>query len=346
MNIRFNAFDGLRGVAALIVVVAHFIEDGPIKSFFLLNLLTDAKIAVGIFFILSGHVLCKKSAIHIFNCNIAYWYLCKLILARFLRLAFPVFGITALVFLVHPLIYRSTIEDLPWNIFVDFYNFDREIIDIVYYPFFDVFFLAEFKRNYIPPSWTLRPELFGSILILIFPWGKLVESWKTTFFLIMTATFLVGAYGVFPFIYYFGFFLAGAAIKFMPSRVPYLALIVLLLLVFRTTLNYYKIWFYFFDYIVSLSLVLLVYQHKIIQSFFSSRIFIFLGKVSYPMYLVHIPMIALVVPRLSEFNPFIWSHSLFKAYLFICFIILLMILSWLLISLDRAAILISKKIKS
>lgn len=347
MNHRFVAFDGLRGLAALIVVLGHFIEYGPVKNFFLLNLLTDTKIAVSVFFILSGHVLCKKSAIHIFNGSIAFWHLFKLMLARFLRLAIPVFGITVLVFLVYPLINRSTIEDLPWNIFVDLYKFDREIIDIVYYPFIDVFFLAEFKHNYIPPSWTLRPELFGSGLILIFPWGKLTDSWKTTVILLIVATCLVGTYGVFPFIYYFGFFLAGAAIKFMPSRVPYLAFIVVTLLAFRTTLNYYNVWFYFFDYIVSFSLVLLVYQYKIIQSIFSSKMFVFLGKISYPMYLAHVPMIALVVPHLSEFNPFIHLEPFFfKTYLFLCFIILLMIISWMLVSLDRAAVVISKKVKS
>jgi hypothetical protein len=32
MNHRFVAFDGLSGVAALIVVVGHLIEDGPVKS--------------------------------------------------------------------------------------------------------------------------------------------------------------------------------------------------------------------------------------------------------------------------------------------------------------------------
>ena len=116
MKERFEAFDGLRGLAALVVVLGHFLPDGPIRNFLSWMLLTDTKIAVAIFFVLSGFVLCRPGQMIHYSDNPLINF-CKKVVARFVRLALPVFGISILVFLIHPFIQPSSDPTVHWNIF-------------------------------------------------------------------------------------------------------------------------------------------------------------------------------------------------------------------------------------
>ena len=172
---RTLSFDGLRGVAALAVFFGHFFDDGVIKNLPLINLLTDTKVAVSIFFILSGFVLFNNTKTSNFSLYIL-WSLAKKSFARSIRLAIPVWGITVIVFFMHPLIRPANDPALYWNVFADMYNFQPIATDLFYYPTLDVFIFADFERNYIPPSWTMRPEFICSVFVYLFPWSKLGRS--------------------------------------------------------------------------------------------------------------------------------------------------------------------------
>lgn len=346
MKVRFEAFDGLRGLASLIVVLGHFFDQGPVKSFPGLNLFTDTKVAVAIFFILSGFVLCQLKLPAPPSGNPLNLLLRK-VTARFVRLAVPVFGISFLAFLMQPFIRPANDPTVFWNVFTEFYNFERRLVDIVYYPLVDVFFLADFSRNYIPPSWTMRPEFFGSIFIFLVPWSKLGQgSWKIVALLFFVAALLIASYGSLPFFYYLGFFIAGAAIRFLPAKIPYLLQFTVLVVCLKTFCNYMGIRFFAFDFLFSLLLVLSVYQSKRMTALFASSPFLFLGKISFPLYLIHVPFIALIAPHLSD----IASALKFESYGALAFVFLiimfsLLFVSRLLVALDIVAIILSKKIK-
>ena len=90
-QIRLEYLDSLRGLAAYIVVIGHFFPDGRIKNLPFLNLISDTKLAVAIFFVLSGVVLTNPK--YNFNMN-AVWLPVQLI-ARFFRLMIPVFAVAS-----------------------------------------------------------------------------------------------------------------------------------------------------------------------------------------------------------------------------------------------------------
>ena len=346
MKIRFEAFDGLRGLASLIVVLGHFFDQGPVKSFPGLNLFTDTKVAVAIFFILSGFVLCQMKLPAPPSGNPLNLLLRK-VTARFVRLAIPVFGISFLAFLMHPFIRPANDPTVFWNVFTEFYNFERRLVDIVYYPLVDVFFLADFSRNYIPPSWTMRPEFFGSLFIFLIPWSKLgQQSWKCAALILFVAFLFIVTYGSLPFVYVLGFFIAGAAIRFVPSKVPYLLQFTILLVCIKTFCNYTGVRFFTLDFLFSFLLVLSIYQFKKMSAIFASPPLLFLGKISFPLYLVHVPLIALIAPRLSGIASALQLES-YQALAFVFLIVMscLLVISWLLVALDIVAIILSKKIK-
>lgn len=328
------------------VVLGHFFSDSLIKNLPFINLFTDTKAAVAIFFILSGFVLCKKREPSYLSVD-AFWTLTRRTFARFVRLAVPVWGITIIVFFAHPFVRPASDPALYWNVFVEIYNFQPKISDIFYYPTVDVFFLADFSRNYIPPSWTMRPEFICSIFIFLIPWSKLGQgSWKSVALLFFLATLLIATYGTLPFVYYLGFFIAGAAIRFLPAEIPYLLQFTILVVFLRTFCNYMGIWFFAFDFLFSLLLVLLIYQSKQMSSIFVLPPFLFLGKISFPLYLIHVPLIALIAPRLSDIvSPLEFGSYGVLTIIFFVVIGCVIFVSWLLVILDKVAIILSKKIK-
>ena len=346
MKVRFEAFDGLRGLASLVVVLGHFFDQGPVKNFPGLNLFTDTKVAVAIFFILSGFVLCQKKLPAPPSGN-PLNLLSRKVIARFVRLAVPVFGISFLVFLMQPFIRPANDSTVYWNFFTEFYNFERRSTDIVYYPLVDVFFLADFSRNYIPPSWTMRPEFICSIFIFLVPWSKLGQgSWKSVAFLFFVAALLIATYGSLPFFYYLGFFIAGAAIRFLPAEIPYLLKFTILVVCLKTFCNYMGMRFFAFYFLFYLLLVLSIYQLKHMSAIFASSPFLFLGKISFPLYLIHVPLIALIAPRLSDMASALQFESYGAlAFVFLIVMVSVLFVSWLLVVLDMVAIILSKKIK-
>ena len=96
-HIRLEYLDSLRGLAAYIVVAGHFFPEGWIKNLPILNIVTDTKLAVAIFFVLSGVVLTNPK----FNLKMNYTWLPIQLIARFFRLIIPVFAVTIFVWLLY-----------------------------------------------------------------------------------------------------------------------------------------------------------------------------------------------------------------------------------------------------
>ncbi|MEK3985231.1 acyltransferase [Paenibacillus sp. FSL K6-3166] len=181
---KLKYLDGFRGLAALIVVLSHFIVafypalyNGDINQVHTgnaveiviaknpINLLYNGNFAVCIFFILSGYVLSYK---YFMTKNSEY--LVSGAVKRYFRLLAPVIASVSIVFLLMKLslFYNKEASSLSlsnWWLGI-FWNFDTSYIDVAKNIFFGVFFKYDDKYNTV--LWTMTYELFGSFLVFGF----------------------------------------------------------------------------------------------------------------------------------------------------------------------------------
>jgi len=294
---RFDALDGLRGIAALIVVIGHFWPYQEFKSLPFINVFMDTKLPVAVFFVLSGVVLTHSAK----RANISFSWLSFVIVARYLRLLVPILSISVLVYFLHlsDFIYVDRIpgEYRAWDGFARFYQFELGALDVLRFSLVDVFFNYDAGHTYIPPAWTMRPELFASTLLFIF---LFVVSWKV-FAKIPVLVFLVPAVLVFfskmwvPGLFYFGYFLVGYVLYELHSTYGkqnfangYVFASVILV---KTLLFYFSIKGLAIDFLFASMIVAVVIFSPNVSIFFCNKLFRWLGKISFPLYLVHVPII-------------------------------------------------------
>ncbi len=182
---KLRYLEGIRGLAAIIVVLHHYIlafypafnfgdanqahiGNGKIELLFAqtpLNIIYNGGFAVCIFFILSGYVL--SNAYHqTNNPKILIQYAIK----RYFRLLVPVAAsiILAYTFIKIGFMHNATLG--PVTKTNDWLSgaFDRDggLYDVLKNMFVDVFFFKDNKYN--PVLWTMTYELLGSMLIFSF----------------------------------------------------------------------------------------------------------------------------------------------------------------------------------
>jgi len=156
--------DGLRGWGALAVVLWHcFIEVFPVspESARFLSYIPpfNGVIAVDLFFVISG-----------FSLSIAYVRrrdpagLARMAASRYPRLALPILAACALVYaaMVTGLIPPPGSRPAPLNAGL---TFAPSLPHLLRFSLFDVFFRFSAKQAYIIPLWTMRIELAGSALV-------------------------------------------------------------------------------------------------------------------------------------------------------------------------------------
>lgn len=183
--------EGLRGVAALMVVISHFmqvfypslfvpdmqLEHNQIESIireYPTNIFYNGNLAVCIFFVLSGFVLSlsymKKRDLEVVYANAA---------KRYLRLGIPVaFSILLAYTLLNLNVYSyGEIKSITRATMEDYYILSYSIMSIIKLALFDVFILGDSGIN--PVLWTMRYELIGSFLVFILlPIMGLIKEWK------------------------------------------------------------------------------------------------------------------------------------------------------------------------
>lgn len=172
MNERYSHLDGLRGLAALVVVFCHFVQL-YLPSAFLrtapdhfgeslisaspLNLIFNGNFAVAIFFILSGFVL----AAPFFNNKTSTWYL-KAAIKRYPRLAIPALASTLIPCLIYIAFGSnfSATTDLSGYTKKEYFSGFDSITTAVWQGLIGSFLFAE--QDYNRVLWTIRTELIGS----------------------------------------------------------------------------------------------------------------------------------------------------------------------------------------
>ncbi len=317
---KIKYLDGLRGFAAFQVVFHHFVlafypalfsgpgipthlADGLEVSLSgsILNLLWDGNFAVCIFFVLSGFVLSHKFFVKKENEIVT-----ASAVKRYFRLALPV---AFSVFVAYVFMRLSFFRNEPAGIisgsgwFLSIWNFKPDFWDCLNQGFIGAFFQGTFEYNKL--LWTIAYEFLGSFLVFSFLaiFGKAKNRSLAYAFLIL----------VFFQTYYLAFILGmllsdltanekKLLAKFKRQKIWQVVFLVLGLL-----LGSYPIgrdpqgtiyafanlsWLgaepaVFYHVMGSFLLMIVLLESKRMQNFFARKTFLFLGEISFTMYLLH-----------------------------------------------------------
>ncbi|QJD72174.1 acyltransferase [Marinobacterium sp. LSUCC0821] len=298
VNNRFDYLDGLRGLAALVVVFGHFWPYESLRAIPLLNIFFDTKLAVAIFFVLSGVVLSHSASKYEIN----FRWLSYSIFTRYIRLMIPILLVTliALIFFELDLFFNDNIPSSfgAWKGYDIFYRFKHDLFDGLLFATYNVFFDYDAQHTYIPPAWTMRPELFASTILFLFIWilSLLRKSNISLFLLLCLSLFVFLSRFYLPGLYYFSYFLVGYilyALYLKPSCnfiIPFWAFILWVL--FKSVILMFSINSLFIDFVLASVLIVIVMFNPIVKKFLTKGVFLYLGYISFPLYLVHSPLIS------------------------------------------------------
>ena len=297
--VRFRFLDGLRGWAAVVVLLHHLFIDGlPANSFmadralwakvFFLN----GTVAVSVFFVISG-----------FSLSIRYLEtgdgraLGRIAAGRYLRLALPIFAICAVtyVLLVSGLIPPAAQRPSPLD---QFLGFTPSVDGLLGFSLLKVFVAYSGAESYDPPLWTMTYEFFGSFmvfaLIAYLRPSRLRTLLLAVLFLLLTALQT-----------YFALFVAGILIADLFPRIgastaanragALLCGAGILLIALPHA------WFAAVYLGGGVCLTAGAVFCAPVRRFFESRLSSFLGWVSFPLYLIQAAVIYVFAPRGLEF---------------------------------------------
>jgi peptidoglycan/LPS O-acetylase OafA/YrhL len=166
---RLRFLDGLRGWAALVVVIYHstwelFKGYAPAVQTTKPGLLNDGKLAVYVFFVLSGLVLSYP-----YLSTMRHSQLTKLALRRYLRLTIPIATASLLVLVAlktgwfHHQQANAIVHSDGW--LGTFYQFTPSVWGWTRFSLYDVFFHYDKATSYDIVLWTMAYELAGSFLV-------------------------------------------------------------------------------------------------------------------------------------------------------------------------------------
>ena len=319
---RLSYLEGIRGFAAFIVLIAHFknivaIDLEARSELFFINLvhsdllgrclnslivvLLDGKLAVFVFWFMSGYVL----SIRLFGAN-GMEYLKVAALKRYFRLAIPVLASVLLAYglMKFNLMYNIQLAERSGPEFQTMkgvFNFEPNIFQALKNALFDSFFQYHYRGSYNPVLWTMGPELYGSftcfLLFLVFR----IRSWRYFIFIAL----------MIPALWFELFWLVTFIIGYMLSDIvhtenpvkkkmeglfekifsnPFLLTLSIIILV---VINGLFLTFYsgYAKVLVSVGLVIVVMYSAWLRKLFSTRLLCWLGKISFSLYLIHLPLI-------------------------------------------------------
>lgn len=296
---RISYIDGLRGWAAFSVMLFHifwealgagFPEFRPRTISFFLN----GPLAVFIFFILSGDAL---SAPFIKNYNISV--IQKTALYRYFRLTIP---ITMSCFISYFLLKFNLTYNRDAAVIVnrvdwlgEFVRISASLPDVVKYATYDVYANHTTATSYNPFLWTMSTELIGSLMIFVYL--ILLKSIEDK----MTPTIIVIIFFMLNKSYYSLFFI-GVIFSLLRERnnfnyanvkkqriISYSILIFIIL--YQAFTGKVGGGFNGRNIIGATMLVFAVYTNPDLRLLMQNKISHFLGRISFPLYLVHFSII-------------------------------------------------------
>jgi peptidoglycan/LPS O-acetylase OafA/YrhL len=293
--VRLHFLDGLRGWAAVVVLLHHLFVDGLPANSFMADRALWAKVfflngplAVGVFFVISG-----------FSLSIRYLQtgdrraLGRMAAARYVRLALPIFAICAVTYalLVSGIIPPAAQRPFPLDAFL---RFTPTIEGLFSFSLLKVFVAYSGAESYDPPLWTMTYEFLGSFMVfglVLYLRHSRLRRWLLAI-LFLTLTALQS---------YFALFVAGILIADLfplvaaspaANRAGALLCGIGVLLV---TLPHHWFAAVFIGGATCLTAGAIVCAP--VRRFFESRLSNFLGWISFPLYLVQAAVIYALASR-------------------------------------------------
>lgn len=374
---KLRHIEGIRGLAAVIVVFHHYtlafypalnygesnqthFGNGSVELLFArtpLNLFYNGGFAVCIFFILSGYVL-SNNYHKTQNPIILTHYSIK----RYFRLFVPVSVTIILAYLFIKMGFMSNNElgtiTKGGDWLVGSFTQSGGLFDVIKNMFVDVFFFKDNKYN--PVLWTMTYELLGSLLLFSFLLIIHPIKHKTKLYVALILILFITQNN-----FYAAFILGALLNKYIIQKqqttIPkwLLALCFIIGLFFssypicnditKTIYRFITIPFlinYEFYHVVGSFILMFVILHStILKDILSSRVFSFIGKISFSFYLLHFIILCSFSCYLFKIFYPMYNYNTSVLLSFLCSVPVMIVTSifyyqWI----DRAGIKFSEKV--
>lgn len=297
-KLRLDFLDGIRGWASIMVLLFHLIVNilSNINTAYqtkYLKFITDGHLAVFIFFVLSGFALSISFIERPHRITFPY-----VIIARYFRLLIPIFlsSFIAYLLLKENLIFSVQAGELvnskKW--LGAAYDFQASLIHLLKFCFFDAFFQYESSTSYNKVLWTMSIEYTGSLLIYL-SIGIFRQQDSKIHLLPLIGTFIY-LFRKDPSISCFllGYFLAEVYFIYVhDKKIKYLNLLSIFLFIASILLSTFYKGMESDQYVTLLAFMLVssVTFSPLLQNLFTCRLSRFLGRISFPLYLMHMIVI-------------------------------------------------------
>ncbi len=317
------ALEGIRGIAALIVIFDHlhlafFVEvDQLVASYlnahfpyylskagqYFVTGLHDGNFAVWVFWVMSAFVLSKKY-FQLTKANReldSAEYLTRSVIKRYPRLFVPILASVLFAFVILSAGWMTN-NDLGERLgqhtsqgwLFTFYEFEPSLTQAIKSAAWDTFFDFNRDTTYNTVLWTMQPEFFGSIFL--FGFLSLFGNKRIRWFaypLIVLILYLKELHWLNAFL--LGIILCDLYVNtsifpklgqmFGAWWVQILSSVSIMVLIGAP--NYREV----FHLVVAMVLVVLALSFTGFAKFFSSRVPVYLGRISFSLYLIHVPIL-------------------------------------------------------
>jgi len=286
---RFRFLDGLRGWAAVAVLLYHIFIDGlpagtlmADRTLWARVFVLNGTLAVCIFFVVSGFSLSIR-----YLTNGDARGLVRIAGGRYVRLAIPIFAICAIthVLMTAGAIGPADTRPAPLDTFL---RFTPTLDGLFGFSLFKVFFAYSNAESYDPPLWTMSYEFIGSFSVFALLALVRTSTQRTVIFGALFLILMVAQS-------YYALFVGGVLIADLTGRLghsPSANRAGLILGATGVTLSLFLTpWFNTVYIAVAMLLVAAVATCAPLRRAFENRLGDVLGWISYPLYLVQAPVI-------------------------------------------------------
>lgn len=293
---RLRFLDGLRGWGAVFVLLYHvFCDVVPVtagSADFLRQLIPfNGGIAVMTFFLVSGFALSTK-----FLADGDYRTLVQIGAGRYFRLVIPILFACALVHLalVFGLI-APPAGRLPQ--LQPIVGFDPTLWHLLRFTLFDVFFNYDPADTYITPLWTMKIEFQGSFLVLAVVALALPLPGRPALLAITAACFL--AFDSMFALFVSGIALADAFLRGWIDRLP--PPVALAMIVISSMTVWLLDWSVvtWLHMVATIALTIGCIGYMPARKWLSGPVSRHLGIISFPLYLIHAPLLLMIAAPLT-----------------------------------------------
>lgn len=296
---RLECIDGLRGWASVMVVLSHLWGQFakhvvPAYDHPFLRMISDGHLAVLIFFVLSGVALSlryvrKPKRVALF----------RLVAARYVRLVVPILSTTLIVYLLislHVAGHREAAQLAASEIFLGArHNMPSSLTDALMFSFYAVLFDYHAQTTFNWSLWTMPVEFSGSLLVfgLLFLFSKLprlARRYRVVIICGLTAALLLLSKQLAA-CFTAGYVLAELVCTY-PAAGKWLRLASLAFAAAGLTLS--AVVGRQDDHsgaLLAIGIVMAGHFWPVANSFLSSQLSRWLGHISFPLYLIHVPVI-------------------------------------------------------